>query len=84
MLFDRLNVQANYSKVSLVTFDVMQHNRSTYFASQKWISVIGPGLSRSRRSCSDSLDNTSSTCSSQTVKDKEKDKHNDKDSSDNT
>ena len=76
MLFDRLNVQANYSKVSLVTFDVMQHNRLTYFASQKWISVIGPGLSRSRRSCSDSLDNTSSTCSSQTVKDK----YNDKDS----
>ena len=83
MLFDRLNVQqANYLKVSLVTFDVMY--RLTYFASQKWISVIGPGLSRSRRSCSDSLDNTSSTCSSQTVKDKEKDKHNDKDSSDNT
>ena len=45
----------------VVNFSSYSAFRTTDFASQKWISVMGPGLSPSSRSCSDSLDNTSST-----------------------
>ena len=52
---------AMFMTVVNINFSSYPAFRTTDFASQKWISVMGPGLSPSRRSCSDSLDNTSST-----------------------